>query len=137
MLLPGTQMHIITFLFVCIEAVSYTHLDVYKRQQLNIALELVSVRLKNDNVYIFKLEDGEQEFITSDNPVKLQNLNNQQIRPFDPSNIMKLPLDAKHYLMSVSYTHLDVYKRQAYDLFLDDFLNSAYASFVLIVATRP
>ncbi len=67
--------------------------------QLNIALKLVSVRLKNDNVYIFKLEDGEQEFITSDNPVKLQNLNNQQIRPFDPSNIMKLPLDAKHYLM--------------------------------------
>jgi hypothetical protein len=25
----------------------------------------------------------------------------------------------------------------AYDLFLDDFFNSAYASFVLIVATRP
>lgn len=67
--------------------------------QLNIALKLVSVRLQSDNVYIFKLEDGEQEFITSDNPVKLQNLNNHPIMPFDPSNIMKLPLDTKHYLM--------------------------------------
>ena len=67
--------------------------------QLNIALKLVSIRLQTDNVYIFKLEEGEQEFITSDNPVKLQNLNNQPIMPFDPSNIMKLPLDTKHYLM--------------------------------------
>lgn len=67
--------------------------------QLKIALKLVSVRLQSDNVYIFKLEDGKQEFITSDNPVKLQNLNNQPIMPFDSSNIMKLPLDTKHYLM--------------------------------------
>jgi hypothetical protein len=67
--------------------------------QLQIALKLVSVRLRSDNVYIFKLEEGEQEFITSDNPVKLQNLHNQRIMPFDPSNIMKLPLDHKHYLM--------------------------------------
>lgn len=67
--------------------------------QLNIALKLVAVRLKSDNVYIFKLEDGEQEFITSDNPVILQHPSNEQIFPFDPSNIMKLPLDTKHYLM--------------------------------------
>lgn len=67
--------------------------------QLNIALKLVAVRLKSDNIYIFKLEDDEQEFITSDNPVILQNSNNDQIFPFDPSNIMKLPLDTKHYLM--------------------------------------
>ena len=50
-------------------------------------------------LYIFKLEDGEQEFVTSDNPVILQNLINQQIFPYAPSNIMKLPLDTKHYLM--------------------------------------
>lgn len=67
--------------------------------QLNIALKLVVARLKSDNVYIFKLEDGEQEFITSDNPVILQHPSNEQIFPFDPSNIMKLPLDTKHYLM--------------------------------------
>lgn len=67
--------------------------------QLNIALKLVSIRLERDNIYVFKLEDGDQEFITSDNPVILQNLNNQPIMPFDPSNIMKLPLDNKHYLM--------------------------------------
>lgn len=53
----------------------------------------------NDNVYVFKLEDGEQEFITSDNPVRLQNLSDEHISPFDPTNIMKLPLDPKHYLM--------------------------------------
>ncbi len=67
--------------------------------QLNTALELVNTRLQNDNVYIFKLEDGEQEFITSDNPVILQHPTNKQIFPFDPGNIMKLPLDSKHYLM--------------------------------------
>jgi len=67
--------------------------------QLNIALKLVAARLKSDNVYIFKLEEGDQEFVTSDNPVILQHQSNEQIFPFDPSNIMKLPLDTKHYLM--------------------------------------
>jgi len=67
--------------------------------QLDVALKLVSLRKERDNVYIFKLEEGEQQFITSDNPVILQNLNGLPIWPFDPSNIIKLPLDPKHYLM--------------------------------------
>lgn len=67
--------------------------------QLNIAMQLIEVRLQSDNVYIFKLEDGDSEFITSDNPVILQNPSVRRIIPFDPTNIMKLPLDSKHYLM--------------------------------------
>jgi len=67
--------------------------------QLKVALGLIATRLKNDNVYIFKLENGDQEFITSDNPVILQNPDGGEIIPFDPSNIMKVPLDNKHYLM--------------------------------------
>ncbi|MBK7883429.1 MAG: DUF4238 domain-containing protein [Chitinophagaceae bacterium] len=67
--------------------------------QLKAALGLIRIRLQNDNIYIFKLEEGDQEFITSDNPVVLQNPHKQEILPFDPTNIMKLPLDNKHYLM--------------------------------------
>jgi hypothetical protein len=67
--------------------------------QLNVALKLVSLRMERDNVYIFKLEDGDQQFLTSDNPVILQNLDGLPISPFNPSNIIKLPLDPKHYLM--------------------------------------
>lgn len=67
--------------------------------QLKMAIELIRLRMNSDNVYIFKLEDGDQEFITSDNPVVLQNPNGDDIWPFDPTNIMKLPLDTKHYLM--------------------------------------
>lgn len=67
--------------------------------QLKVAFGLIRIRLKSDNVYIFKLEDGALEFITSDNPVVLQNPNGDDIWPFDPTNIMKLPLDSKHYLM--------------------------------------
>jgi hypothetical protein len=67
--------------------------------QLKVALGLIATRLESDNVYIFKLENGDQEFITSDNPVRLQNPHTNDIIPFDPTNIMKLPLDNKHYLM--------------------------------------
>jgi Protein of unknown function (DUF4238) len=75
--------------------------------QLNIALKLVTLRMQRDNVYIYKLEDGDQQFLTSDNPVVLQNLNGLPIAPFNPSNIIKLPLDPKHYLMLMPNNNQD------------------------------
>lgn len=66
--------------------------------QLEVALKLIQVRVKSDNIFVSKLSDNDSEFITSDNPVVLQNLKGGHIAPFDPSNIMKLPLDKKHML---------------------------------------
>ena len=66
--------------------------------QLEVALKLIQIRTKSDNIFISKLSDEESEFITSDNPVVLQNIKGGHIAPFDPSNIMKLPLDKKHML---------------------------------------
>jgi Protein of unknown function (DUF4238) len=67
--------------------------------QLKVAFQLTAIRLKSDNIYILKLEDESQEFITSDNPVLLQNPYRSELIPMDPKNIIKLPLDNKHYLM--------------------------------------
>lgn len=66
--------------------------------QLEVALKLIQIRSKSDNIFISKLSDGDSEFITSDNPVVIQNLKGGHIAPFDPSNLMKLPLDKKHML---------------------------------------
>jgi len=66
--------------------------------QLEVALKLIQVRVKSDNIFISKLVDDDCELITSDNPVVLQNIKGGPIAPFDPSNIMKLPLDKKHML---------------------------------------
>lgn len=66
--------------------------------QLEVALKLIKIRVMSDNIFVSKLSDGDSEFITSDNPVVLQNLKGGHIAPFDPSNIMKLPLDKKHML---------------------------------------
>jgi hypothetical protein len=66
--------------------------------QLEVALKLIQVRIQSDNIFISKLVDDDCEFITSDNPVVLQNIKGGHIAPFDPSNIMKLPLDKKHML---------------------------------------
>ncbi|NLR83051.1 DUF4238 domain-containing protein [Chitinophaga eiseniae] len=66
--------------------------------QLEVALKLIEARIKSDNIFVSKLADDDCEFITSDNPVVLQNIKGGHITPFDPSNIMKLPLDKKHML---------------------------------------
>lgn len=69
--------------------------------QLEAAMALVPVRLANDNIFIIKLEDADSKFITSDNPVIIQNIDGglHPVQPFNPSNIMKLPLDCNHILM--------------------------------------
>lgn len=66
--------------------------------QLEIALKLIHERVKSDNIFISKLVDDDCKLITSDNPVVLQNIKGGEIMPFDPSNIMKLPIDKKHMI---------------------------------------
>ena len=79
--------------------------------QIKVAIGLIATRLKNDNIYIFKLEDGDSEFITSDNPVVMQNPQGGEINSFDPENIIKLPLDSKHYLMLMPNENKDSLNR--------------------------
>jgi hypothetical protein len=71
--------------------------------QLDLAFKLIQLRSLRDGIYVAKLEDGNHEFITSDNPVIYQKLGQEQTMPFDPENILKLPLDSKHLLYLMPY----------------------------------
>jgi hypothetical protein len=64
--------------------------------QLEVAFRLISVR-KFDGILVSKLEP-EKQLITSDNPVILSNSNSKHIAPFDPENMIRLPLDSNHIL---------------------------------------
>ncbi|MBZ4043712.1 DUF4238 domain-containing protein [Flavobacterium hibisci] len=68
--------------------------------QLETALKLIPLRLKNDAIMVVKLDEAD-EFITSDNPVIASNLSGEKFMPFDPQNTLKLPLDNKHILMLI------------------------------------
>ena len=70
----------------CIGTVSYTHLDVYKRQVLNSLL-----RISNIDVYV---TGSNSKFLSSDIVTEFRG-RGDEIR-----------------IYPVSYTHLDVYKRQ-------------------------
>lgn len=69
--------------------------------QLDAAMQLLEVRLANDNIFISKLVDADSLLIISDNPVIIQNIDGCKgpVDPFNPSNIIKLPLDKDHILM--------------------------------------
>ncbi len=74
--------------------------------QLEVALKLIELRNANDGIYVIKLDDGpENEFITSDNPVSFSRGGTVDTFPFDPKNILSLPLDNKHILMLMPYAH--------------------------------
>jgi hypothetical protein len=64
--------------------------------QIDVALRLISIR-HYDGILVSKLLD-ENHLITSDNPVTLSNLQGGRIAPFDPENMISLPLDSKHLL---------------------------------------
>jgi hypothetical protein len=72
--------------------------------QLQAALKLIEVRSQRDGISVIKLDDGkENEFITSDNPVSYYRVGVNEIIPFDPMNILSVPLDKKHILMLMPY----------------------------------
>ncbi|MCW3116663.1 MAG: hypothetical protein JWM28_745 [Chitinophagaceae bacterium] len=43
--------------------------------------------------------DGDIDLITSDNPVEMHSIFKNKFDPFDPTNIIQLPLDNRHYLI--------------------------------------
>jgi len=64
--------------------------------QLKVASDLISLRLKTDNAVITVIED-DKEFVTSDNPV-VYHSSDPISMPFDPRNILEMPLSPKHLL---------------------------------------
>lgn len=73
--------------------------------QLQVALDLITLRSARDRIKVLKLEDGSLELITSDNPVTYSNiLARRRIIPFDPNNMLSLPLDRNHILQLLPFS---------------------------------
>lgn len=72
--------------------------------QLDVAIRLLQVRGKADGIYVIRLSGNDHEFITCDNPVSYFRVGVNEIMPFDPRNVLSLPLDKKHLLMLMPYT---------------------------------
>lgn len=66
--------------------------------QLKTALRLIEIK-QSDNINVFKIK-GNNEFITSDNPVFALNINKLPTIPFDAYNAYYLPISNK-YMLSV------------------------------------
>ena len=82
-------------------AVSYTHLDVYKRQMLSLGMLTINALAASDSVIVpvqahYLLLKGMTQLMQTIEKVQ------RQINP-------PLKVDG---ILPVSYTHLDVYKRQ-------------------------
>jgi hypothetical protein len=71
--------------------------------QLDTAMRLIRFRCHNDGIYISKLVDEDCEFVTSDNPVIFSNIFSNRPVPFDPDNVLTVPLDTKHKLFLMPY----------------------------------
>ena len=86
------------FDFVLFDAVSYTHLDVYKRQDPG-----------RENMF----DVIRQFYVLVDSHFKEKKHYNDELEiPVDKiSDTLKV--SGRHISVAVSYTHLDVYKRQA------------------------
>jgi hypothetical protein len=80
------------------------------RAQLRIAnkLNFLQQHLKDLHEFVyFKMNaglsvitvNGDIDLITSDNPVEMHSVHKNQFDPFDPTNIIQLPLDNRHYLI--------------------------------------
>ena len=76
---------------MCLKSVSYTHLDVYKRQTLGCALELSSMGIRVDADALAR-------------QLSIAGCGERAALPFHKMLLTDEP---------VSYTHLDVYKRQS------------------------
>ena len=96
------------------ESVSYTHLDVYKRQTYLPCINgkygvKINFNFKNSHQYfIVKCSDRPDTIIKyADLPLIINNL--ERVRPYQISIYDSLNTSCA---LPVSYTHLDVYKRQ-------------------------
>ena len=124
--------------------VSYTHLDVYKRQIEEIPeamkddaelyhTELVEKICELDDELMMMYLEGEEPSIDELKMCIRDSLvaddkasNGQKVGWFEKGNIIKVP---------VSYTHLDVYKRQAFNEMMDELrelIRNKYESQILL-----
>jgi hypothetical protein len=69
--------------------------------QLETAFKLIALRVLNDSICVNKIEGENLEFVTSDNPVVANNDTLERFAPFDPTNILELPIDSKHKLILI------------------------------------
>ncbi|WMX17066.1 DUF4238 domain-containing protein [Aureispira sp. CCB-E] len=80
-----------------IEEVRQKHHQAYLLEHLKYTFMLVNARL-DDSITVIKLS-GDHEFITSDNPVIMSNMDGSKIIPFDKDNFIRLPIDNKHQVI--------------------------------------
>ena len=91
-------------------AVSYTHLDVYKRQAINSGNDVKAAETKTG------IDEKEAAAYTAG---KKETAEQMQTTEMELGSLYFLKLEdyekSRQHFEAVSYTHLDVYKRQAYD----------------------
>ena len=97
-----------------VKAVSYTHLDVYKRQPLDYAAFMKNPTQLDIGVY--NMDTNEVEYFGKEyfDPIE-QRLMKASCSLFLLTRPVKFRNHTYMDAGSVSYTHLDVYKRQSYD----------------------
>ena len=93
----------------CVDPVSYTHLDVYKRQVLGILRNSLAEQEAEEVADLFT-----KGYFTHDYPLGATKLQAMGLKvSFDmPTEVYKLMELYPQASATVSYTHLDVYKRQ-------------------------
>ena len=69
--------------------------------QLEVAFKLINIRLQVDAITVVKLGEDNLEYLISDNPVIASNPRATRFAPFDPTNLLYLPLDPKHMLILI------------------------------------
>ena len=104
--------------FVIFMAVSYTHLDVYKRQApYGIGASLPTAFFNLESPGLDQVAVRKAIAMAVDYPTIIANAMTNQSATFDqvPRSLMNPTPGEQATFDPVSYTHLDVYKRQAVD----------------------
>jgi len=82
--------------------------------QLDVALRLIQTR-KNDSIQVIKIKKNGPEYITSDNPVTLYNIESRHVAPFDPKNIISMPLNGQYKVVLLPYENPGFISRISHD----------------------
>jgi hypothetical protein len=82
--------------------------------QLDVAQKLIRIR-RNDTIQVIKIKLNGPEYITSDNPVTLDNIETGHIAPFDPKNFISLPLNSQYKVVVLPYENPGFISRMQYD----------------------
>ena len=97
-------------------AVSYTHLDVYKRQELNNEASCYGINFFSTDYKSTSLlyDDMSKMFQNVTNSAVVNQVLNEELQMTDVISMLKsmTSLTLSVMYIAVSYTHLDVYKRQ-------------------------